>query len=121
MAGGFNTLVAIAMYPLLYGVLVSWRPHYNGLLLLSHLICTTSAFFVHKYAVFKSRGLRWWEYWHFTLYYNIIFLVNLALLPLLVHGLRASPAYIQLGINVVVAVISYFWHRHITFKAHVHG
>ena len=116
LAGGFNTLVAIAMFPLLYSVLEPLRSHYNMLLVLSHVICMTTAFCVHKYGVFKSQGIGFWEYLRFTMYYNVIFIINLALLPVLVQGLQISPAYIQLGINVVIAVISYFWHRHVTFK-----
>lgn len=116
VVGGVNTLVGIVMYPLLYELLVPMRAHYNWLLVLSQIICITNSYFTNKYWVFKIKTGGLWQYLKFTAYYNLIFLVNLGLLPLLVAMLQVSPAKIQVVINILLAIGSYFWHACLTFK-----
>ncbi len=119
--GGFNTLIGIFVYPLLYWWLVPASHAVNimvvdSVLVVSQIICISNSYLMNKYFVFKTKGLSFWEYLRFTLFYNIIFIINLGLLPLLIKIMHANPAKIQIGINVLVAMSSYFWHKLVTFK-----
>lgn len=116
MVGGFNTLLGIAAYPVLYVVIVPLQSHYNILLVLTHLLCITTSYLTNKYLVFKTRGVCFWEYLRFTLFYNIIFVINLGLLPLLVQWQHLNPAKVQVAINLFIAAASYFWHTYVTFR-----
>jgi putative flippase GtrA len=93
-----------------------WRQNYLLLLIVAHVMCTSMAYFTHKTFVFKTKGHNRWEYLRFTLFYHSIFAANLLLLPFLVHVSHANPAKIQLAINVLVVIGSYFWHRSVSFK-----
>lgn len=116
LVGGCNTVVGVVTYPLLCGLFVTLHTHYQLTLVLSQIWCISFSYLTNKYFVFKTQGISLREYWRFTLFYNLIFALNFLLLPLLVHGLQLSPAHIQLVINILIVIGSYFWHRRITFK-----
>lgn len=116
MVGGFNTLIGIITYPLLYLWLVPMRPHYTLLLVMSQVICISNAYVTNKCWVFQTKYYNFGEYLRFTLFYNLVFVLNLILLPILVHTLQVNPAKIQVIISILVAISSYFWHRYVTFK-----
>ena len=122
IVGGFNTLIGIIVYPLLYWLLVPASHAVNilvvdSVLVVSQVICITNSYITNKYFVFKAKGSSFWEYIRFTLFYNIIFVINLGLLPLLIKMTQVNPAKIQACINVFVAISSYFWHKLFTFKS----
>ncbi len=117
LVGGFNTLVAITFYPLLCFSVTFFRHHYLLTLILSHVVCITLSYLTQKYLVFKTHGVSFYEYLRFILFYNGVFVINFLLLPLLVQHFHASPGKIQLGINLLIAIGSYFWHQKITFKS----
>lgn len=116
LVGGCNTLLGIALYPVLYALLTPLRQHYTLLLLITQIICISNSYLTNKYFVFKTKGLNFWEYLRFTFYYNLVFLLNLIMLPVLVKTMHENPAKIQLVLNIFIAVGSYFWHTHLTFK-----
>lgn len=116
LVGGCNTLLGIVLFPILYALLIPLQHHYNVLLLLSQIICISNSYLTNKYFVFKTKGINLEEYLRFTFYYNLVFVLNLIILPILVKKTQQSPAEIQLALNVLIAVGSYFWHTHLTFK-----
>jgi putative flippase GtrA len=116
LVGGYNTLVGIIAYPLLYLALPLMRPHYTALLVLCQVLCITNAYVSYKYWVFQRQGLSLSEYLRFTLFYNLVFVVNLLVLPLLVQLSQANPAKIQVLISSATALGSYAWHKWVSFR-----
>ena len=114
--GGFNTLNGIVCFPLLYFLLPAARTHYVLLMVISQALCISASYATNKYFVFRAKKTNFFEYLRFISFYNIIFIVNLIILPFLVTQWHFNPAKIQLLINISIAVSSYFWHRYITFK-----
>lgn len=115
MVGGFNTFLGFSSYPILYFLLPPLRTHYVILLIICQIICITNAYFTNKYLVFKVSGLSFWEFIKFTTFYNIAFAINLFVLPFLVEVAKFNPIIVQVVINCIITVSSYFWHNHITF------
>lgn len=115
--GGINTVIGILFFPCLYYLLPIMHHHYLILMTLSQFFCITFSYLTNKYFVFKTKEKSFIEYLRFTLFYNIVFVINIAILPLLVTYGHFNPAKIQLVINVCIAATSYFWHKHISFSA----
>ena len=116
MVGGVNTAVGIFCFPALYFFISTLRTHYLFLMVICQIICISFSYTTNKYFVFRTTGISFWEYLRFTFFYNIIFLINLIILPILVSYWKMNPAKIQLVINIFIAIGSYFWHNHITFS-----
>lgn len=116
LVGCGNTIVGILLFPALYFLLPTMRNHYLFLMIISQIFCITFSYFTNKYWVFKTKKNSFLEYVRFTLFYNIVFLINLIFLPWAVSRWHVNPGKIQLMINVFIAMSSYFWHQYITFK-----
>lgn len=114
--GGINTLVGITCFPAIYFLVPVVRPHYLFLMVVCQIFCISFSYLTNKYFVFRAKKTSLLEYLRFTCFYNIIFVVNLIILPWLVAHEHFNPALVQLVINIFIAMSSYFWHRHITFK-----
>lgn len=113
LAGGLNTFIGLAMYPILYYFL---NTNYIFTLLLSQLICITLAFLTNKYFVYKTKGGAVYEYFKFIWFHGIHLGLNLLILPLLVERAKFNPVIAQTGFAVAVIITSYYWHNHITFS-----
>jgi len=118
LVGALNTAFGLAAYPILYMLLTPLRFHYLQVLAVSQVICITFAFVSNKYMVFRTVGNHVQEYLRFLTFHMIYFLINLAVLPLMVEVLSMSPIWAQSFFAVAVIVSSYFWHSRITFTAH---
>jgi putative flippase GtrA len=114
--GGLNTLVGLGVYPILYLCLHPIGLGYIQALILSQIFCITFSFVTNKYFVFQTKGNLKAEYLKFISFHGFYFLLNLAILPLLVQGLNMSPIIAQTLFSVVLIVTSYFWHNSITFS-----
>jgi putative flippase GtrA len=112
--GGFNTLLGIAAFPILY-IIFPFRSHYLFLLTFSQCICVTSAFLTNKFLVFKTKGNYFIEYGKFFLFNSACFILNLAMISLFVEKYQIRPMIFQVVFSSGVMIISYFWHENITF------
>lgn len=115
MVGVLNTIFGLAVFPTLYFLMAPLRLHYLGVLSISQIICVTFSFVTTKYLVFRTSGNHVNEYAKFASFHFIYFLVNLAVLPLMVEGLFMSPIWAQLLFSITVIVSSYFWHSRVSF------
>lgn len=115
--GGINTIIGILFFPCIYYLLPFMHNHYLILMILSQFFCITFSYLTNKCFVFRTKEKNFVEYLRFTLFYNIVFAVNLLILPFLVSRYHFNPAKIQLLINIFIAITSYFWHKHISFQA----
>ena len=84
-------------------------------LTLAHVISVIIAFILHRQLVFRVRGQVWLDFLRFQSVYAVTFTVNLVLLPILVAvGVPRIAA--QAAIVAAMTVISYFAHRHFSFR-----
>ncbi len=116
MVGVINTVVGIAIYPLLLLASSYLNKHYMVALGISQAICLTLAFAMHKIIVFQTRANIFREFRAFAAFYLFNYGVNWLLLPLMVSQLHLHPAVAQSIFVVALIIGSYFWHSKITFK-----
>ena len=116
VAGGINTALGLAFYPLLLWAVPWLRTHYMVALAVAQAVCLCFAFTLHKLAVFRTRGNMLREFAHFASFYLFNYAVKWAALPLLVEGAEVPPAVAQTGFTLALIVGSYFWHSRVTFR-----
>ena len=116
VAGGLNTLVGLAFYPLLLWSVPILHTHYMIALGISQAICLCFAFIIYKLGVFRTRGNLAREFAKFASFYLINYALNWLALPLLVEAGGVPPIIAQVGFSLLVMVGSYFWHSRLTFR-----
>ena len=116
IAGGLNTVVGFAAYPVLLWSSGWFRQHYLLALLVVQVSCVLFAFTTYKVGVFRSRGNLIGDFVRFTSYYATILGVNWAVLPFFVEVVGVKPIVTQTVFNLLVVVFGYFWHSNVTFK-----
>lgn len=116
IAGMVNTVVGLAVYPLLYLALEPIGMGYIQILMIAQALCISFSFASNKYFVFKTKGNLKKEYLKFFAFHGFYFALNLVCLPLLVETLKINPIISQTGFAIAVIVTSYFWHNTVTFN-----
>lgn len=114
-AGALNTVIGLAIYPILYILTTPLKLHYLLILTFSQLICVTFSFMTNKFLVFRTSGNYLKEFWKFLTFHLFYFLANLAALPTLVELVGINPMWAQTLFAVLIMVSSYFWHSRFTF------
>ena len=122
LVGGFNTAVgffAFVAFDRLYAASApQWSVVLHNTLTLgcAHLLSVIVAFVLYRTLVFRVRGQLWRDAVRFESVYLVSLGVNWALLNLLTigAGLDALPA--QAIVVTVIAVISFFGHKHFSFR-----
>jgi putative flippase GtrA len=94
------------MFPLLYW-LCGGKPGINTLLVISYALCTLSAFLLHRFVTFRSRGASHIEGARFLVLTGIIFALNLALLNATLPFFPAHPIILQTIIIVCLQIGNY--------------
>jgi putative flippase GtrA len=113
--GGFNTIVGLATFPILYLLLAHWSLHYLSILIISQFICINISFVMNKRFVFDTRGQYLYEYLKFLPFHLGTAVLNLICLPILVEFLFINPMIAQLIFSGVVIISSYVWYSKIVF------
>lgn len=116
MAGGFNTIIGLSVYPALYILLSKFGFGYIEILIPAQIIAITFSFVTNKYFVFKTIGNLKAEYLKFIVFHGIYFFLNLIFLPFFVEIFGMSPILSQIIFSIFVIMLSYSWHTYITFK-----
>ncbi len=116
LIGGWNTVFGYGVFIALYYGTAHFNIHYVVVLVLSQVINVTSAYFLYKRFVFKTKGNLIREYCRFCTFYWLSFAANLILLPASVELLGLNPVISQGLLIVVTAVTSYLWHARYTFR-----
>lgn len=115
IVGGWNTAFGYAAFAAIYFLLNNYL-HYLVILVISYIIGITNAYFCYKFFVFKTKGNYLKEYLRFYLVYGIVFIINLALLPIAVEFFKINPLLSQGGIIFIAVFLSYFGHKNFSFK-----
>lgn len=116
IAGGVNTVVGLAFYPLLLWSVPVLRTHYLLGLAISQAVCLCFAYVTYKIGVFRTRGNVPREFVRFASYYVLNYAANWLALPLLVEAGGVPPIIAQSAFTLFLIVGSYFWHSRLTFK-----
>jgi putative flippase GtrA len=115
-AGAVNTVVGLAIFPVLMWTLGPRGLHYMAALVISSVVSVMFAYLTQKVLVFRTKGKYISEIGKFVLFYLSYFVVNLGALPFLVEIVHIRPIIAQFFLSLGVIVTSYFWHSRITFK-----
>ena len=122
VTGGFNTLFGFLVF-VAVDLTLGRAMDRAGLtflasivtVLLSHLLASVVAFYLYRRHVFRVEGHLVRDFFRFQTVYLIPLLVNLVVLPALVHwGVPRIPA--QAGITIVMTVVSYVGHKFFSFR-----
>jgi len=115
MAGGWNTVFGYGVYVWLLW-LFQPQVHYMAIAVATNVLAITMAYATHKLFVFRTKGNVLREYLKFYGVYGVTAVLGLAALPLCVEWLGMSPYVAPLLILGVTVVVSYFGHKHFSFK-----
>ena len=118
IVGGWNTVFGYLLFIVLYGLLGE-RVNYVAILVASYIVSITNAYFCYKFLVFKTKGNYLREYLRFYLVYGLAFLINLALLPVMVEILSINPVISQGLIVFFTVIVSYVGHKNFSFNVAV--
>ena len=116
MAGGWNTVFGYGVYVWLLW-LFQPQVHYMVIAVATNVLAITMAYATHKLFVFRTQGNVLREYLRFYGVYGVTAVLGLVALPLCVEGLGMSPYVAPLLILGVTVVVSYFGHKHFSFKS----
>jgi len=115
VVGGCNTisgyLVSTLLYYLLHAVMVLL-----GIVAISTIINVTVSFLTNKLLVFRSQGNFLPEYLRFYFVSLAPIALNFVLLPVGIDMLGMNPYLAIAAVTGLTVAISYFGHRHITFR-----
>lgn len=114
LVGGANTAFSTGLFI----VLALMFPESPSFILLtaSWTVSLIAVFFVYRKLVFRVKGHVWLDLGRFALVNLTSLLVNIGLLTLLADILKFPRIPTQIGITLVSVCISYFGHRHFSFR-----
>ncbi|NKY52985.1 GtrA family protein [Nocardia vermiculata] len=118
--GASNTLLGIALTVLWLQVLPGGCPPAVAVAL-AYVISVVFAFFAHRTLVFRVRGRPWRDFARFAVVNSGGLVLNMTGVQCAVGvlGLPETPATVS--VMGVIAVLSFFAHRHISFRRADHG
>ena len=91
--------------------------HYILILVLSHIIAVTNAFFAYRILVFRKVGSGLLDFFRFNIVYLGALIFNILVLPFLIEILEIHPLLAQAIVLVVTAILSYILHQRFSFKS----
>lgn len=112
--GAYNTGFAFAVFAGL--VLLFPKLSYMIVLLISHVLGVLNAYLAYRLFVFKVRGHWLRDLFRFWLVYLGALAVNVVALPLLVSVVGLTVLLSQACVVGVVAIMSWFGHKHVSFR-----
>jgi putative flippase GtrA len=114
LVGILNTLVGYVLFFILVGFM-----NYLLATVVSHFLAVAHSYLWNRYWVFKSQESTLLEFIKFNSVYLLVLLENLILMYVFVGGLFINPKIAALLCLPVTTLISYFGHRHWSFKTHI--
>ncbi|MEP7194572.1 MAG: GtrA family protein [Actinomycetota bacterium] len=114
VVGGVNTAFGYLCFAALLAILGQQR--YLIAFVCAYVIAVLFAFVMYRFVVFRVRGHALADLWRFVMVYVVSFSVNLVLLPVLVEIFHVAALLAQALIVFVTSVISWFAHKHYSFR-----
>jgi len=115
IAGWWNTAFGYGVY---VGLIYLFHPrvHYMVIAVVGNVLAVTMAFATHKLFVFRRTGNVLREYLKFYGVYGVTTVLGLLALPFSVEVLKINLYVAPLLMLAVSVVVSYFGHKHFSFK-----
>jgi len=113
--GGWNTLFGLGVLWVLDNLLHSVL-HYTIILAINWIIGVTQNLFSFKLLVFRTKGNWLKEYLRSYVVYAGSFVVNLAIVTLIMEVWRPRLVVAQIPAIFVVTIISYVGHKYFTYR-----
>ena len=114
LVGMLNTIVGY----LIFFILVSFM-NYILAIIIGHFLAVTHSYLWNRYWVFPSQNHTVMEFIKFNSVYLVVLLENLVLMYIFVGNLAINPKIAALLVIPITTLISYFGHRHWSFKTHI--
>ncbi|HWR58819.1 MAG TPA: GtrA family protein [Thermodesulfovibrionales bacterium] len=115
ITGGWNTIFSYISLALMY-YFFSNRIHYLVIMVLATIINITNAFICHKFFVFKTKGNYLREYLRYYVVYSVPIGISLISFPFCIEILKINFYVTQALLTLITVIISYFGHKHVSFK-----
>jgi putative flippase GtrA len=115
VVGGWNVVFSYGMLWVLDGLLHA-RLHYTLILTINWVIGVTHNLFTFKLLVFRTKGNWLTEYLRSFVVYAGTFVVNLAIVAVIMEIWRPRLVIAQLPAIAVVTIISYLGHKNFTYR-----
>lgn len=115
VVGGWNVVFSYGMLWILDSLLRN-RWHYTAILTLNWVIGVSHNLFTFKLLVFRTKGNWLREYLRSYVVYAGSFLLNLAIVALIMELWRPRLVIAQLPAIFVVTIISYVGHKYFTYR-----
>lgn len=115
--GAFNTLVGLSLFPIAYGILISYRTHYMVMLVICHGVAVLNSYTTNKLFVFRTQGNCSTEIGKFLLFQMSYLLVTVSVLPLLVEFSHLNPVIVQMSMGILFIMFSFFWYDKVVFSS----
>jgi len=114
LVGILNTIVGYVLFFILVGFM-----NYLVATVISHFIAVAHSYLWNRYWVFKSQKPAFVEFIKFNSVYLLVLLENLLLMYIFVGNINVNPRIAALLCLPITTLISYFGHRHWSFKTHI--
>jgi putative flippase GtrA len=115
VVGGWNTLFGVALFAVLYWLLQDVLG-YGLILLICQVIAVVQAHWAQRRFVWRSESRFWPELLRFSMVYVLAYFVNLGLLVLCVEVMEWPVLPSQLGVTILMVVLTYSINRAWTFR-----
>lgn len=115
IAGGWNTAFGYVSLALLY-YMFSDKIHYLFLMVFAAILSITNAYICHKFFVFKTKGNYVKEYLRYYAVYSVPIGMGFVFFPFCIEILKMNFYVTQALLTFVTIIISYFGHKHISFR-----
>lgn len=115
VTGGWNTAFSYISLALLY-YFFSKRMHYMVILVIGAVINITNAYICHKFFVFRTKGNYVREYLRYYVVYSVPMALGFIAFPVCIELFKMNFYVTQALLTVITVLISYFGHKHISFK-----
>ena len=116
--GAWNTLFGYGVFVVLY-YLVGGRVSVSVVIVASYVVAVLSAYVGYRYVAFRSHGAVIQEFPRFAAVYLLTLIANLVFFPVALSLLPLSAYGVQALFTVGVVIVSYFGHRHFSFRGRV--
>lgn len=113
---GFSYVFFACAYWLLHPLV-----HDAIIMVICSIVGITNAFVTHRWLTYRSKGSILLEYFRFYFVYGVQIGSNIVFFLLFVRVLHFNAYLTQAGLTVLLTVLSYWGHKHVSFKGGVEG
>jgi len=117
IVGAYNTGFGYLSFVALYALLGSYI-HYLVIVVLSHVLAVSNAFMTQRMLVFRGKGSVLAEFIRFNITTVGTLLLGLVGMAILVEQAKLHVYLAQAMVTSTTVIVTYFAHKHFTFKKH---